>query len=197
MASLNYLWKNRAKFSPLTLAFYRAWGKRLFTFPQLLERNYRAIVLKRKGAIISNQAEIGEVTISGKLSFLTVGHQTFIGKARFAMSKSLTIGNYVCINDEVVILTGSHDAFHPKWPSVRAEVVIEDYVWVGTGAMIMKGVRLGRGCVVGARAVVTKSVEPGEIVVGNPAKPLRKKRLIEFDYSPCEFVAANRAWLIG
>lgn len=197
MASLNYLWKHRARFSPLTLAFYRAWGKRIFTFPQLLKRNYRAMIFKSRGAKISSQAEIGEVSISGKLNLLTVGDQTFIGKARFAMSKPLTIGNYVCINDEVVILTGSHDAFHPKWPSVRAEVVIEDYVWIGTGAMIMKGVHLGRGCVVGARAVVTKSVAPGEIVVGNPAKPLPKKRLIEFDYSPCEFVAANRAWLIG
>ncbi|MDP5158893.1 MAG: acyltransferase [Flaviramulus sp.] len=197
MASLNYLWKNRAKFSITSVAFYRAWGKRVFTLSELLNRNYRSFNLKRKGAKISSQAEIGEVNISGSLDLLTIGKQTFIGKARFAMTKKITIGNFVCINDEVVILTGGHDAFDPKWSSKRAEVIIDDYVWVGTGAMILAGVHLGRGCVVGARAVVTKSVAPGEIVVGNPAKTLNKKRDIKFDYSPCEFIAANRAWLIG
>lgn len=197
MASITYLWANRAKFSPTSINFYRAWGKRLFTFPQLMKRNYRTFKLKKRGAKISKLAEIGEVNLIGKRSFLTVGDNSFIGKARFAMTKELTIGNNVCINDEVVMLTGTHDAFDPKWPSKRAKIIIEDYVWVGTGAMILSGVHLERGCVVGARAVVTKSVKAGDIVVGNPARPLDKKRLIDFDYSPCEFVAANRAWLIG
>lgn len=197
MASLNYLWKHRAKFSPLTIDFYRAWGKRIFSFPELMKRNMRSMRLKRKGAKISDLAEIGEVNLSGKLKFLTVGSQTFIGRARIVVNDKVTIGNNVCINDGVEILTGTHDIFDPKWPVKREEVIIDDYVWVGTGAMILKGVHLGRGCVVGARAVVTKSVAPGEIVVGNPAKPLPKKRLIEFDYSPCEFIAPNRAWLKG
>lgn len=197
MASLGYLWKNRAKFSVSSINFYRSWAKRCITFPQLLKRNFRSFKLRIKGAQISNQAEVGEVKITGKKKLLSIGKQTFIGKARFAMSKKLQIGNYVCINDEVVIVTGGHDAFDPKWSSKRAPVTIEDYVWVGTGAMILAGVHLGRGSVVGARAVVSKSVLPGEIVVGNPAQTLNKKRDIEFDYSPCEFVSANRAWLIG
>ncbi|WP_346881384.1 acyltransferase [uncultured Algibacter sp.] len=197
MSSFVYLWKNRAKFSPISIKFYRAWGKRLFSFPQLVKRNFRTLKLIRKGAKISKLAEIGEANITGKLKFLSIGDNTFIGKARFAISTELKIGNNVCINDEVSILTSSHDIFDPKWSNKRAKITIEDYSWVSTGAMILPGVNLGRGCVVGARAVVTKSVKPGEIVVGNPAKPLNKKRLIEFDYNPCEFVAANRAWLIG
>ena len=48
-------------------------------------------------------------------------------------------------------------------------VVIEDNVWIGTRAMIMKGVRIGQGSVVGAGAVVTKDVPPYTIVAGNPA----------------------------
>lgn len=197
MASLGYLWCHRAKFPITSINFYRAWGKRLFTLPELLKRNRRANKLKRKGAKISNLAEIGEATIIGKKSLLTIGDNTFIGKARFAMTKPLTIGANVCINDEVVILTGSHDAFDPKWPNIRAKVIIDDYAWIGTGAMLMKGVHIGRGAVVGARAVVSKNVAPGEIVVGNPAKAINKKRDIEFDYNPCEFIAENRAWLIG
>ena len=63
-------------------------------------------------------------------------------------------------------------------------------VWAGE-------VRIGRGAVVGARAVVSKSVPPGAIVVGNPARPVPKSRCEEFSYNPCEFLAANRAWLLG
>ena len=75
--------------------------------------------------------------------------------------------------------------------------MIEDYAWIGTGAMILPGVCIGRGAVFGAGAVVSKSVAPGAIVVGNPAKPISKSRCEIFDYNPCEFLAANRAWLVG
>lgn len=52
-------------------------------------------------------------------------------------------------------------------------VVIEDNVWVGFGAVIMPGVRLGRGCIVGTRAVVSHNVPPYSVVVGDPARVVR------------------------
>ncbi|EKT4473786.1 acetyltransferase [Pseudomonas putida] len=65
-------------------------------------------------------------------------------------------------------------------PSVKCNgnVVIEDHVYIGTGAVIKQGtpakpIVIGSGAVVGMGAVVTKSVAPGSTVVGNPAKPLR------------------------
>ena len=62
--------------------------------------------------------------------------------------------------------------------------------------MILPGVYLGRGAVVGAGAVVSKSVTPDSIVIGNPAKPINKVRTQVLGYNPCEFLAANRAWLV-
>lgn len=197
MANITYLWKNRAKFSPLSVLYYRAWAKRLLTFPELLRRNKRAYKLNRKGAKISVEAEIGEVIITGKKQNLIVGKQTFLGKVEIALHDKVKIGNNVCINDGVNIISASHDVLDPEWNHVKAEVIIDDYVWIGTEAMILPGVHVGRGAVIGARAVVSKSVKQGEIVVGNPARPLSKIRDIKFNYSPCEFVAANRAWLIG
>ena len=197
MASLSYLWSNRAKFPIKSMKFYRAWGKRLFSLPELLKRNNRRISLVRKGAKIDHLAEIGEITVSGHPKFLTINSLSSLGKVVFRLTEKVTIGNNVCISDDVKIITGSHDVFDPKWPTKRYPIVINDYVWVGMGAMILSGVELGRGCVVGAGAVVSRSVAPGEIVIGNPAKPISKKRLLEFDYNPCEFIAANRAWLIG
>lgn len=51
-----------------------------------------------------------------------------------------------------------------------APILIEEDVFIGARALILKGVTLGRGAVIGAGAVVTKSVGPGEIAVGNPAR---------------------------
>lgn len=197
MASFGYLWHNRARFPISSLKFYEAWAKRILLLPELMRKDRRYKRLIRKGAKINKMAEIGEAKIEGDLSYISIGKWSFIGRVDIALHERVTIGDNVCINDDVIILTGSHDVFHPKWPHKNAAINIDNFSWIGTGAMILPGVNIGRGAVVGARAVVSKNVEPGQIVVGNPAKPISKKRDIEFDYSPCEFLAANRAWLKG
>ncbi len=54
-------------------------------------------------------------------------------------------------------------------------VVIEDDVWIGTRAIILPGVRVGAGSIIGAGAVVTKSVPPYSIVAGNPARVVKSR----------------------
>ncbi|MDB5287266.1 MAG: acetyltransferase [Mucilaginibacter sp.] len=197
MASLNYLWSNRAKFPLGSKAFNRAWAKRILLFSQVLKMNSRRRKLIKQGATIDERAEIGEAKFDGRKSRLTVGSFSFIGRAYMVLHANIIIGERVCINDRVEILTATHDVTDPHWVQIAKDVVIEDYVWIGQGAMILPGVTLGRGAVVGARAVVSKSVAPGAIVAGNPATPLTKTRSTELHYNPCEFLAANRAWLIG
>lgn len=53
-------------------------------------------------------------------------------------------------------------------------VVLEDYVWLGTGCVVLPGVRIGRGSIIGAGSVVTHDIPPMSIAVGNPAKVVRK-----------------------
>jgi acetyltransferase-like isoleucine patch superfamily enzyme len=60
-------------------------------------------------------------------------------------------------------------------PMDRGTVVIGNRCWVGAKAVILKGVQLGDGCVVAAGAVVTRSVEPGAVVAGVPARPLQPR----------------------
>lgn len=197
MASLPYLWSNRAKFSVSSIKFYRAWGKRLFTLPELMKRNIRRSSLTKKGASINETAEIGELVVKGKKTHLKIGAFSFLGRVSIDLHDDVVIGDFVCINDGVEILTGSHDISDPKWSLVKNKVLIENYVWIGVGAMILPGVRIGEGAVIGARAVVSKSVHPGAIVVGNPSKQLSKMRVKELEYNPCEFLAANQAWIKG
>jgi sugar O-acyltransferase (sialic acid O-acetyltransferase NeuD family) len=66
-------------------------------------------------------------------------------------------------------------------PSVKCNgnIVIEDFAYIGTGAIIKQGtpdkpLRIGAGAVVGMGAVVTKDVAPGETVIGNPARPMQR-----------------------
>ncbi|MXV17447.1 acyltransferase [Pedobacter sp. HMF7056] len=132
----------------------------------------------------------------GRKNNLSVGKFSFVGRVSMSLHDEVRIGQYVCINDGVEILTASHDVADPRWTQFSRPVVIEDYVWIGIGAMILPGVTLGRGAVVGARAVVGRSVAPGEIVAGNPARPTGKKRSEQLNYNPCEYLAANRAWLV-
>ncbi|WP_281172360.1 acyltransferase [Adhaeribacter aquaticus] len=165
--------------------------------PELFKRNQRRNELLSKGSQIDERAEIGEVTIEGNCQYLSIGQFSFLGKVKIALHENVEIGNRVCINDGVEILTGSHDVYDPEWKHTMGKIVIEDYAWIGTGAMILPGVKIGTGAVVGARAVVSKSVPAGAIVVGNPARATSKTRAQNLNYNPCEFLAANRAWLLG
>lgn len=197
MASLSYLWSKRAKFPISSYKFYKAWGKRFFSFPEMAMRNYRRWELVQKGAKVHECAEIGKVVVEGHKSKLFIGAFSFVGKVNLALHEQIKIGERVCINDGVRIFTASHDVNDPNWNHTKSKVIIDDYAWIGTGAMILPGVQIGRGAVVGAGAVVSKSVPPNTIVVGNPAKPTTKLRCKELDYNPCEFLAGNRAWLVG
>lgn len=197
MASLRYLWVNRVKFSLRSIKFYRAWGKRFFTFPEVVRRNNRRNRLIRKGAQIHETAEIGKLIVEGEAKKIKIGALSFIGRSYIALHAPVTIGDRVCINDDVKILTASHDVEDPKWSHTKGEIVVEDFAWISTGAMLLPGVKIGKGAVVGAGAVVSKSVPAGAIVVGNPAKPTQRVRGKQLDYNPCEFLAGNRAWLKG
>ncbi len=197
MTSLKYLWKNRAKFPINSMGFYKAWGKRLITLKALLSRNRRRRNLNNKGASIAETAEIGIIKAHGNKKNLEIGKNTFIGNVEFALHDKITIGDNVCINDGVILLTASHDLQDPLWQHKKKPIIIEDYVWIATNAIILPGVKIGKGAVIGAGAVVSKNVERYDIVAGNPAKSIGKKRIENLDYNPCEFLAANRAWSNG
>ena len=92
----------------------------------------------------------------------------------------MRIGANVLVAAHTTINTVSHasercDIPINDQPVLTGPVVIEDDVWIGLNAVILQGVTLGRGCIVGAGAVVTKDVPAGARVVGNPARLLPVK----------------------
>ena len=94
----------------------------------------------------------------------------------------LTIGDNVRIGHRVSIVTSDHDHADIETPIfkqglVSSPVVVEDDVWIGCNATILKGVRIGKGAIIAAGAVVTKDVDPFAIVGGVPAKRISNREL--------------------
>lgn len=119
---------------------------------------------------------------------IEIGNEVNLGcrPILIAAKSKIVIGNHVMFGPEVTIRGGNHriDIVGRNMIDIgenekRAEddpgVVIEDDVWIGTRAIILAGTRIGRGAVIGAGAVVTKSVPPYAIVGGNPARILRMR----------------------
>ncbi|MSR44637.1 MAG: antibiotic acetyltransferase [Phycisphaerales bacterium] len=90
----------------------------------------------------------------------------------------VVLGRYVLLAPYVAVVGGDHRPGLPGVPSIFSgrpailETVIEDDAWIGHAVTIMQGVRIGRGAIVAAGAVVTKDVPPYEIYGGIPAKKI-------------------------
>ena len=135
----------------------------------------------------------GQLLLFWESGEIRIGEWSYIGHGSRIWSRaSVRIGNYVLISHLVDI----HDTDgHPlDWQQRREDirkvlggvepkmernigtrpVVIEDDVWIGAKAIVLKGVTIGRGAVVAAGAVVTKDVPPFTLVAGNPAQVTRQ-----------------------
>lgn len=116
-------------------------------------------------------------------SNVSVGSDVYIGPGCYFLTSNATIriGSGVVFGPQVAIVTGDHNTAaagrmfdaREKRPSDDADVTIEDDVWIGFRATILKGVTVHVGAVVAAGAVVTRDVPGRHIVGGVPAKVLR------------------------
>jgi acetyltransferase-like isoleucine patch superfamily enzyme len=120
-------------------------------------------------------------------SLIQVGHYSSIGDRCTLDGRSgLTIGNSVNISTGAEIWTLQHDVNDPHFGAKGGAVVIEDYAWISSRSTILPGVTVGKGAVVAAGAVVTKSVAPYEIVGGIPAKKIgERSRNLNYTLSSC------------
>jgi acetyltransferase-like isoleucine patch superfamily enzyme len=113
-----------------------------------------------------------------------VGDDVNLGRrpTLMAAKSQITIGNKVMFGPDVVIIGGGHNTsvvgrfmydVTEKRPEDDRGVIIDDDVWVGSRAIILRGVRVGRGVIIGAGAVVTKDVPPYALVAGVPARVVK------------------------
>lgn len=117
------------------------------------------------------------------------------------------IGKYCSIAQGVIFDCGMHhnmkfattfpfNAIYPEakhlqgHPVSRGDINIGNDVWIGEGALVFGGVRIHNGAVIGARAVVTKDVMPYSVVVGSPAREVKRR----FDWETIEKLQLLKWW---
>jgi acetyltransferase-like isoleucine patch superfamily enzyme len=111
---------------------------------------------------------------------IVIGKGTYINRhtmidasQRISIGADCMIGPFVYITDhDHGIATG---VAVKDQPLIGSPVIIEDDVWIGAHVTILKGVRIGRGAVIGAGSVVTRDVAMNTIVAGNPARVIRER----------------------
>ena len=91
----------------------------------------------------------------------------------------IQIGSGVVISQDAYLCTASHDISSSVMALAKAPIVIEDNVWVAAKASVLPGVNIGEGSVVGACAVVAKNTPSWSVIVGNPARVVKKRILKE------------------
>jgi acetyltransferase-like isoleucine patch superfamily enzyme len=118
-----------------------------------------------------------------RLAGYTIGSPVYIGEDLIIvdtqyMKPQVFIGNGVTIAQRVTLVTSSgapdskivYKAFGPE----VGPITIQDGAWIGVGVIILPNVTIGRSAIVGAGAVVTKDVPPYTVVVGVPARPIKR-----------------------
>jgi acetyltransferase-like isoleucine patch superfamily enzyme len=192
---LRYLIVHRLRPRPLSYNWFKGWGKRLFTIPSLATLLWQGWRWQRRGVRLGQMAGMGECKVGGKYHLLTIGDFSFIGRATIQLLASITIGKSVVINDDVTILTGTHDVNDKHFQLLKKPVIVGNYAWICTGAMILPGVTIGEGAVVAAGTVVSRDVPAYHVVAGNPAKVVRTNRSQKLDYKPNLLRACYEAWV--
>lgn len=128
--------------------------------------------------------QVGQASIIKPPFYCSYGQNIYIGDHVYLNvlctildCNEVHIGHSVMIGPGVQIYTAAHllqaELRIQGW-EVAKPVVIEEKVWIGGGAILLPGVRIGRNAVVGAGAVVTRSVPANMVVAGNPARVIRE-----------------------
>ena len=126
------------------------------------------------GALIREDNVIGDDCSVGTHAVLEpgnrIGNGTRIHSGCFL--EHTTLGNRVFLGPNVVFTDDPHPAC-PRYLECVLGAIVEDDVSIGANSTILPGIRIGAGSLIGAGSVVTKDVEPGSVVGGNPAKRLK------------------------
>lgn len=143
----------------------------------------RVLCYRLDGVKVGGNAHIHMGTQFFNPGNISIGEGSIIGQNAFLDGRDkLIIGKHVDIASDVLIYNSEHDINSLDFAPICAPVEIGDYVFIGPRAIILPGVKIGKGAVVAAGAVVTGDVGEFDIVGGVPAKVIGKRKNTEPKY---------------
>lgn len=97
---------------------------------------------------------------------LSIGDHSWVGEGTWILNlEPVEIGSNVCVSQDVLLCTGSHDHRSPSFEFDNGPIRLEDGAWVAARSTVLRGVTIGRDAVVGATTLVVRDVPAGATVV--------------------------------
>ncbi len=144
---------------------------------------FRLLIYKLAGIKIGRNSRIHMGARFFDPTNIEIGNGSIIGDHVFLDGRDkLIIGNHVDIASQVLIYNSEHDINSEDFQALSGPVEIGDYVFIGPRAIILPGVRIGKGAVIAAGAVVTKNVSDFAIVGGVPAAVIGERKIKDLHY---------------
>lgn len=144
-----------------------------------IKRNGRSTIIRMDGNSEMNvngsfSIYYGGDVICFKNSKLTLGSGFCNSNVMIRCTNSINIGNNVAISHDVTIMDSDAHSIGYEGYQMTKPVIIGNNVWIGSRAIILKGVNIGDGAIVAAGSVVTKDVPPNSTVAGVPARIIKE-----------------------
>lgn len=149
-----------------------------------VSKGLRQFLCKRLFAEAGAKLNVEQGAYFGDGKGIKVGKEVGFGKNFKVLNRTLQMGSYIMMGEDVVFLGGNHGHERTDMPMMyqggnthKTPLVIDDDVWFGARVIVLPGcMHIGKGVIVGAGAVVTKDIPDYAIVGGNPAKILKYRK---------------------
>ncbi len=148
-------------------------------FPPTILFRLKSGLYRLSGVKIASSARITSSCNIWGVGDVIIGKDTFIGHDTIIITAdtSIKIGNNVDISSRVNIINGTHkvdvNGWHTAGEGYGKTIIIEDGVWIGAGATIIGGAKIGKKSVIAAGSVVVDEIPSGVIAGGVPCKVIK------------------------
>lgn len=160
----------------LRLLWSICWGLFASWIPRSMASGWKRLLLRIFGAKIASTAVVhSSAKVYYPANLIMDEYACLDARVNCYNVAPIYIGKFATVSQGAFLCTASHNINSPNHELITEPIELCNQSWVGADAYINMGVTIGEGAVVGARAAVFKSVEPWEVVGGNPAKIIKKE----------------------
>ena len=151
----------------------------LFTYSPKPLHFWRAFLLRCFGAKVGKKVHVyPKVKIWAPWNLILEDECGIANGAILYSQDIIHIGKKAVISQGAHLCAGTHDYNTKGFILVTKPITVGDYAWVATEAFVHPGIKIGKGCVIGARAVVSKHMPEWMVCSGNPCIPLKKRTIL-------------------
>ncbi len=169
----SFSWSNRLKRFIWNMVY-----SIFFTWSPVFLHPWRIFLLRLFGAKIGHRVHVYPKAKIWAPWNLQLGDECGVANGVNLYSQDkIIVGRRVVISQGSHVVAGSHDYTQPGYPLITAPIHIGNYSWIAADVFIHPGITIGEGCVVGARAVVTRDMPAWMVCAGHPCQPIKERPL--------------------